>query len=210
MNRAADITLGQAADVARGIRLEYLTIGYNCLEALVGLMSGVLAGSVALIGFGVDSLIEVSSGAALLWRLRRHGNSDGRAAAEKKALRIVGGLFFALAAYVVWESADALIRREAPHESIPGIVLAAASLIVMPLLARRKRQVGRNLASDAMVADSRQTELCAYLSATLLGGLVLNAAFGWWWADPAAGLAMTPIILKEGWEASRGRDCGCH
>jgi divalent metal cation (Fe/Co/Zn/Cd) transporter len=202
--------MSEASEVARGVRLEYVTIGYNCLEALVGLVSGALAGSIALIGFGFDSLIEVTSGAALLWRLRRHEDFARREAAEKTALRIVGGLFFALAAYVVWESADALIRREAPRESVPGIVLAATSLIVMPILARRKRRVGKNLASDAMVADSRQTELCAYLSAILLGGLALNAAFGWWWADPAAGLAMAPIILKEGWSAWRGRGCGCH
>jgi divalent metal cation (Fe/Co/Zn/Cd) transporter len=202
--------MSEASEVARGVRLEYVTIGYNCLEALVGLVSGALAGSIALIGFGFDSLIEVTSGAALLWRLRRHEDFARREAAEKTALRIVGGLFFALAAYVVWESADALIRREAPRESVPGIVLAATSLIVMPILARRKRRVGKNLASEAMVADSRQTELCAYLSAILLGGLALNAAFGWWWADPAAGLAMAPIILKEGWSAWRGRGCGCH
>jgi divalent metal cation (Fe/Co/Zn/Cd) transporter len=202
--------MSEASEVARGVRLEYVTIGYNCLEALVGLVSGAVAGSIALIGFGFDSLIEVTSGAALLWRLRRHEDFARREAAEKTALRIVGGLFFALAAYVVWESADALIRREAPRESVPGIVLAATSLIVMPILARRKRRVGKNLASDAMVADSRQTELCAYLSAILLGGLALNAAFGWWWADPAAGLAMAPIILKEGWSAWRGRGCGCH
>ena len=202
--------MSEASEVARGVRLEYLTIGYNCLEALVGLASGALAGSIALMGFGFDSLIEVTSGAALLWRLQRHGDSSRREAAERISLRIVGGLFFALAAYVAWESTDALIRREAPRESVPGMVLAAASLIVMPMLARRKRQVGRYLGSEAMAADSRQTELCAWLSAILLGGLSLNAAFGWWWADPAAGLAMTPIILKEGWSAWRGRGCGCH
>ncbi len=195
------------AEVRRGARLEYLTIGYNCLEALVALISGVIAGSVALVGFGFDSVIEVSSGAALLWRLRRHHDTARREAAEKKALRLVGLSFFALTAYVAWESAATLLRREEPRESVPGILLAVASLVVMPLLARAKRRVGRNLASAAMVADSRQTELCAYLSAILLGGLLLNAAFGWWWADPGAGLVMTPIIAKEGWDAWRGEAC---
>jgi len=185
----------------RAKRLEYFTVGYNSLEALVALVSGFLAGSIALVGFGLDSLIEVTSGGALLWRLYR----DERA--ERTALRVVGGCFVSLAAYVVWESVGTLLTRQAPGRSVAGILLAIVSLVVMPLLARAKRRVGTAMGSLAMNADARQTEFCVYLSAILLGGLVLNALFGWWWADPVAGLVMTPIILREGLEAFRGRLC---
>jgi divalent metal cation (Fe/Co/Zn/Cd) transporter len=184
--------------VHRGRRLEYFTIAYNSLEALVALAAGWIAGSIALLGFGLDSLIEVTSGGALLWRLYRGER------AERVALRVVGICFVALAVYVAYESVESLVSRQAPQRSIPGIVLACASLIIMPLLARAKRRVSAGLKSAAMQADARQTDFCTYLSAILLGGLVMNAALGWWWADPAAGLAMTPIILKEGLEGLRG------
>jgi divalent metal cation (Fe/Co/Zn/Cd) transporter len=184
--------------VRRGRRLEYFTIAYNSLEALIALAAGWIAGSIALIGFGLDSLIEVTSGGALLWRLYRGEQ------AERAALRVVGACFFALSLYVAYESVECLIGRQAPQRSIPGIVLASASLIAMPLLARAKRRVSAGLKSAAMQADARQTDFCTYLSAILLGGLVLHAALGWWWADPVAGLAMTPIILKEGLEGLRG------
>lgn len=193
--------------VQRGKTLERLTIGYNLLEAIVALISGVLAGSIALVGFGIDSLIEVTSAGALLWRLGGDHDEHRRERLEQQALRVVGVCFLALAAYVAWESAAALIRREAPQESLPGIVLAAASLVVMPLLARAKRRVAAGLGSAALTADAKQTELCFYLSAILLGGLGLHSLFGWWWADPAAGLAMLPIIVKEGVDAVRGKTC---
>lgn len=193
---------------ARGRRLEYLTILWNCLESLIALASGFLAGSIALVGFGFDSLIEVTSGAALLWRLH-HEHSPHRDRIERWSLRIVGWCFLALAAYVGLDSASALLRREAPDESIPGIVLAVLSLAVMPWLARAKRQVAAGLNSAALAADATQTQLCAYLSAILLGGLLLNALAGWWWADPLAGLVMTPIIAKEGIDALRGKSCAC-
>jgi divalent metal cation (Fe/Co/Zn/Cd) transporter len=195
------------AIVSRGLHLEYFTLGWNTLEALVALIAGWLAGSIALVGFGLDSVIEVSSGGILLWRLRSDSNTDYRERAEQRALRLVGLSFFALAAYLIFESGEMLLHRQAPQKSIPGIVLAMASLIAMPLLARAKRRVARDLGSQALRADSKQTDICAYLSAIMLGGLLLNAILGWWWADPVAGLAMTPFLVKEGTEAVKGRAC---
>ena len=199
--------------VRRGRRLEYLTIGYNSLEGLIAIVAGALAGSIALVGFGVDSCIEVTSGLALLWRLGRDGEHE-REQADRVALRIVGLSFLALAAYVAFEAVRALVRHEPPEASLPGIVLAAASLVVMPLLARAKRSVAGRIRSGALAADAKQTELCTYLSGILLGGLLLNALLGWWWADPVAGLVMVPIIACEGVAALRGEQCcdsgGCH
>lgn len=195
--------------VRRGQRLEYFTIAYNSLEGLVSIAAGAVAGSVSLIGFGLDSVIEVTSGAALLWRLRRDRDHSRREALERTTLRVVGGCFLALAAYILYESASTLIDRTAPERSLPGIAIAALSVVVMPLLARAKRRVAAGIGSGAMHADSRQTDFCMYLSAILLGGLLLNAALGWWWADPAAGLAMVPIIAKEGLDGFKGKACAC-
>lgn len=196
------------ANVRRGRLLEYLTIGWNVLEAVFAIGAGVFAGSVALIGFGVDSIIETSSGAVLLWRLRDGERGEQR---ERAALRLVGVSFLLLAAYVAFDAGRALVTREPPEASYVGIGVAALSLVVMPLLARAKRRVAARLNSRAMRADSRQTDLCAYLSAILLAGLGLNALFGWWWADPLAGLLMAPIIAREGVEALRGETCDdCH
>lgn len=188
----------------RGRRLEYFTLGWNSLEAAGAIVAGVLAGSIALVGFGFDSVIECTSGATLLWRLGRGEAGEKR---ERIAIKIVGVCFVALAIYVAWDAVDALVSGEAPHESLFGIVIAVLSLITMPLLARAKREVARELNSGAMHADSRQTDLCAYLSGILLLGLILNATAGWWWADPVAGLIMVPIIGKEGWDALRGKTC---
>jgi divalent metal cation (Fe/Co/Zn/Cd) transporter len=200
--------------VLRGQRIEYFTIGYNCIEGLVSIAAGALAGSVSLIGFGLDSLVEVTSGAALLWRLHHDADRAQRERVERTTLRIVGGCFVALAMYILYASATALARHEVPERSIPGIVIAAVSVVAMPLLARAKRRVAAGIGSGAMQADSRQTDFCTYLSAILLGGLLLNALAGWWWADPVAGLAMVPIIGKEGVAGLRGKrccdDCGCH
>jgi divalent metal cation (Fe/Co/Zn/Cd) transporter len=195
------------AMVARGLRLEYFTLGWNLLEALVAVVCGVIAGSIALVGFGLDSVVEVSSGSVLLWRLRADRHAENRERAERSAVRLVGVSFLLLALYVAGDAIKTLLRRETPEESIPGIVLAIASLIAMPLLARAKRRVARGLNSRAMQADSRQTDICAYLSAILLGGLLLNAALGWWWADPAAALIMVPFIAHEGIEAVQGKTC---
>lgn len=213
---AQDVQVGagdRASLVRRGRRLEYFTIVYNSLEGLIAVVAGLVAGSIALVGFGFDSLIEVTSGSVLLWRLHADINEERRERVEAISLRIVGVCFAVLAIYVSYDSVKSLIRREAPEESVVGIVLAAVSLVIMPLLVRAKRKVARSINSGALMADSKQTELCTYLSAILLGGLLLNALLGWWWADPAAALVMVPIIIKEGIEALRGESCcedACH
>jgi len=194
--------------VAWGRKLEYFTIFYNFLEGAIGITAGLLAGSIALVGFGIDSLIEVTSGGALLWRLHSD-DSERRERIERISLTIVGLCFAALAVYVTYESVTALIRRESPEESIPGIILGIVSIIVMPLLARQKRRVAAGIGSGAMAADARQTDFCFYLSFILVGGLTLNALFGWWWADPLAGLLMVPIIVNESYRALKGESCGC-
>lgn len=200
--------------VLQGQSLEYFTIGYNSVEGLVSIVAGIVAGSVSLIGFGLDSLIEVTSGAALLWRFHHDLDPSRREQVERTTLRIVGGCFIALALYILYESGSTLIGHEEPARSIPGIMVAAVSVVVMPLLARAKRRVAVGIGSGAMKADSRQTDFCTYLSAILLGGLVLNVVVGWWWADPVAGLVMVPIIAKEGIDGLRGKaccdDCKCH
>jgi len=200
--------LGDASgDVRRGRRLELLTLGWNVVEAVVAVAAGAAASSVALVGFGIDSVIECLSGAVLLWRLQDGAGIER----ERRALKLVGVSFLLLAAYVAFEAASGLIAREAPERSPVGIVLAALSVVVMPLLARAKRRVAVRLGSRALDADSRQTDLCAYLSAILLAGLGLNALLGWWWADGVAALAMVPIIVNEGREALRGEVCDdCH
>jgi divalent metal cation (Fe/Co/Zn/Cd) transporter len=205
-------TLTRRAIVARrGRRLEYFTIAWNALEGLVALIVGGIAGSISLVGFGIDSFIEVISGAALLWRMSTDANVLTRERNEKVALRIVGICFLGLAPYIAYDSINDLVQKHAPERSVPGVALAFVSLIVMPLLSRNKKAVGNALGSAAMNADARQTEFCAYLSAILLAGLLLNAFFGLWWADPIAALLMVPIIGKEGIERLRARTCGnCH
>jgi divalent metal cation (Fe/Co/Zn/Cd) transporter len=201
-------TASRARHAQEGRRLEYFTLGWNLIEAMVAVASGIAAGSIALVGFGADSLIECLSGWILLWRLQLHEADESR---ERIAVKLVGVSFIILAAYVGIEAAKTLVLREEPEVSVIGIALACASLIVMPLLARAKRRVAARLQSQSLVADSRQTDLCAYLSAILLGGLVLNALLGWWWADPIAGLVMVPIIAREGVESLRGNVCAdCH
>jgi divalent metal cation (Fe/Co/Zn/Cd) transporter len=206
------MTGARAVQVQRGLNLEYFTIAYNSLEGLIAIAFGIMAGSIALIGFGLDSAIEVTSGATLIWRLRADANAAAREQAERRALHIVGVCFLALAAYVAYEATESLLAKEAPKRTIPGIALAVASMIVMPLLARAKRRVAGRIGSSALTADAKQTELCTYLSAILLGGLLLNALLGWWWADPVAALAMVPIMAKEGRTALRGETCcaACH
>ena len=194
--RASD--LDRAALVRRGQWLSYATIGYNTLEGLASIVAGGFAGSISLVGFGIDSLIEVASGGTAMWRLRADVDEIRRERVERASLRIIGVLFLLLAAYVVIDAVKTLWGHEAPGQSIPGMVIAALSLVVMPLLARAKRRVASGLSSRALHADATQTDLCMYLSAILLGGLVLNALVGWWWADPLAALVMTPIIAREG------------
>jgi len=195
----------RSAVVRRGQWLTWATIVYNSLEAVLSIGAGLLAGSVALVGFGFDSLIEVSSSVAGLWRLRSDASPEQRARSEHAALRIIGVCFLLLATYVFVEAVRTLVAQEEPRESILGIVIAAGSLVVMPVLARAKRRVAAQLSSSALTAEARQTEICMYLSAILLGGLLLNALLGWWWADPVAALIMAPLIGWEGTQALRGR-----
>ena len=196
----------EAPLVRAGRRIEYLSLGWTSIEAVAGLAAGIAAGSMALVGFGADSVIEIASSAVLIWRLSDPSQGNRR---ERSALKLVGIGFLLLAVYVLWESAQALLRRHAPEVSYFGIVFSGLCLVVMPLLARAKRKIAAQIGSRALDADSRQSSICAYLAAILLGGLLLNALFGWWWADPLAALLMVPIILKEAIEALRGEACTC-
>lgn len=193
----------RAALVRRGLWLNYLGIGYNVLEAVVAVGVGLAAGSVALVGFGFDSVIEVTASVAAQWRLRSDLDLHRRERVERRTARIIGWSFLALALYVAIDSASALAHRDAPERSVPGLILLALSALVMPVLARAKRRVARALASGALEADAMQTSLCAYLSIIALAGVALNAFVGWWWADPVAALAMVPIIAREGVEGVR-------
>jgi divalent metal cation (Fe/Co/Zn/Cd) transporter len=187
----------------RGVRLEVFTVGWNVIEAAVAVGAGLLVGSVALVGFGVDSGIEVISAIALLWRLLKAGPNASvqeESAAERKALYLVAATFFLLAAYITYEAVGALLGGEGPEVSTVGLVLSVLSIVVMPTLAYFKGRTGREMGSRALVADSKETWVCAYLSFALLCAVGLNAAFGWWWADPVGALAMLPVILWQGWE----------
>jgi divalent metal cation (Fe/Co/Zn/Cd) transporter len=202
-----ELATTRKAIAERGKRLEYFTIVWNSLEGLVAVIAGAIAGSISLVGFGIDSFIEVTSGATLLWRMSVDADEESRERNERLSIRIVGVCFITLAVYVAYEAASDLIGRRAPEHSIPGIVLACVSLTVMPILSRAKKKVGRDLGSTAMEADAKQTDFCVYLSAILLFGLLLNTAFGWWWADPVAALVMAPIIAKEGVEGINDKTC---
>ena len=199
----------RAALVRRGQGLSIATIAYNALEGIVAVIAGALAGSISLVGFGVDSVIEVASGGASLWRLQADVDPKRRERVERIAHRIIGASFLALAAYIVFDALENLLQRRAAEESFFGIAIAVGSLMVMPLLARAKRRVANGLGSRALAADATQTDACTYLSVILLVGLLLNATVGWWWADPVAALAMTPFITKEGIEGLKGEPpCG--
>jgi len=203
----SEVTIAREAIAHSGRRLEYFTIAWNTLEGLIGVGAGLFAGSISLVGFGMDSFIEVTSGAALLWRMSVDKDVERRERNEKLSLRIVGICFIALALYIAYEAISDLARKSAPAHSIPGIALACVSLVVMPILSRAKKKVGNALGSAAMNADARQTDFCVYLSVILLAGLVLNAALGWWWADPVAALIMVPIVAKEGFDGIKARTC---
>jgi len=202
-----ETALERQAVAQRGRHLEYFTIAWNSLEGVVAVVAGARAGSISLVGFGIDSFIEVTSGTVLLWRMAVDADVRRRERNEQLSLRIVGVCFLALAAYVGYESISDLVSRKAPEHSIPGIALACVSLVVMPLLSRAKKRVANELGSSAMHADAKQTDFCVYLSVILLLGLFLNAALGWWWADPTAALLMVPLIAKEGVEAMKGETC---
>jgi divalent metal cation (Fe/Co/Zn/Cd) transporter len=206
--RAAAAPLAPAERARLGRRAQLLagtSVVYNVIEAVIAVAAGLAAGSVALIGFGLDSVVEVSSGLVILWQFR----SRLPESRERQALRLMALAFFALAAFVGVESVRALVSGAAPEASPVGIGLAIASLIVMPFLSWAQRRTGRRLGSRAVVADGTQTLLCTYLSAVLLVGLVLNATLGWGWADPVAGLVIAAVAVREGRAAWRGEGCGC-
>jgi cation diffusion facilitator family transporter len=196
----------------RALWLEYFTVGWNVVEGVVAIIAGVIAGSVALIGFGADSAIEVASAVGLLWRLRKAGpdaSVSEESDAERRALYVVAATFFLLAVYITYESVTALIRHEEPLTSPVGVVLAVLSLAVMPALAFAKQHVGKQMGSSALIADAKETWVCSYLSLSLLIGVGAYALLGWWWADPIGALAMLPVIIWQGWETlaeARERD----
>ncbi len=186
----------------RAVQLAWATIAWNVVEAVIAIAAGAAANSIALVGFGLDSTVEVMSAVVIVWQFR--GLAEER---ERKALKLIAISFVGLAAYVAVQAIIDLASKSEPESSPVGIGLAIASLAFMPLLARAKRRAGRAMGSVTVVADSNQTKLCAYLSAILLGGLVLNATVSWWWADPIAGLAIAALAVNEGREAWRGETC---
>lgn len=204
-------TIDRELLVRRGRLLAWATVVWNAIEGVVAIVSGVLAGSIALIGFGVDSYVEVLSGAVIVWRLSKEGHGAAPShAAERRAVRIIAVSFLLLAVGIAAESLRDLATAARPDESLAGIILAAVSLVVMPLLARAKHDVGRRLGSRAVQADAAETLVCVWLSGVLLAGLGLNAMFGWWWADPLAALAVAYIALHEGlenWRSETVVDC---
>ena len=200
---------GRPALLARGESLAAISVGYNFLEGLIAIGAGLIAGSAALSGFGFDSVIEVTSAAVLWWRLRRErrGPAAGpEGSGERIASRIAGGLLLALAAGIALAAARQLATGAEPGPSLIGILLTAISLVVMPLLARAKLKVAAGLGSRALRADAHETVACAWMSGTTLIGLALNAAAGWWWADPVCAVLLVPRIAREGWEAWRGEE----
>jgi len=186
----------------KGLRLEYFTVGYNVLEAVASIFFGSVAGSIALVGFGLDSIVESLSGLVLIWRLRQHGRISKAAEEriERKATRFVAVTFFILGSYVLFESVKKLTFAEVPAPSLPGIIIAIVSLVVMPLLTWQKYKTGKQIESRALVADSKETLACAFLSLALLSGLGTNYLFGFWQADPIAGVIIVAFLFREGWE----------
>ncbi len=202
---------GAVSSAHRSLRLAIalvaLTLAYNVIEAVIAIWAGTEAGSIALFGFGLDSVIELAAAAVLLWRLLvelRGGDRDRVQTTERRAHLFVGLTFLALAAYVTIQALLTLVRADRPEESPVGIVLAAVSLAVMPLLAWGKLRTAARMGSEALRAEAKETLACAYLSLTLLVGLALNSALGWWWADPVAALVMVPWLVREGVEGVRG------
>ena len=201
----------RASSIRRALGLEYFSLAWNLLETIVGFVAGIASGSIALVGFALDSVVESSSAAALVWRLRSEGRPGWSSEEiERRAVRIVGWAFIALAVYVAGRSAYDLATEARPDESTVGIALAVVSLVVMPWLASRKRAMAKVIDSRALDADSHQTSLCTFISAVLLLGLVANAWLGWWWADPVAGLGIAVLAAKEGHELlTTERFCAC-
>jgi len=200
----------RGGQLRQALRLEWLTVGWNVVEGVIGVSAALAAGSVALLGFGIDSFVESASGAVLVWRLKAERTTMAPAEIERldhRARRLVGVSLFLLAAYVAIDAALSLWRRERPSASPVGIGLTVVSLFAMLWLARAKRRAAAGLGSQALKADAFQTTACWWLSLITLAGIGLNAALGWWWADPVAALGMTPLLIREGLEAWRGEDC---
>lgn len=194
----------------KALNLEYFTVGYNVLEAFFSILIGAYAGSIALVGFGLDSIVESLSGIILIWRLRKHNvySEDEEMLSEKKAIKFVAATFFLLGAYVLYESVKKLVFTEIPEPSLPGIVIAILSVIIMPVLSFKKGELGKKIKSRALVADSKETLICAFLSVPLLLGLTTNYFFGFWQADPLVGLIVVIFLVREGrewWEEANGR-----
>jgi len=217
-NARMDPTMLTAPDASRegtlahARRLEYLTVGWNVAEGVIAVWAAVTAGSVALLGFGIDSFVECASGLVLLWRLgaeRRGMDEEAIERLDQRAHKLVAASLFLLAAYVSVDAMHALWTQERPEPSVVGMVLTSVSIVTMLWLARAKRRAAASLQSRALEADAFQTTACFWLSLIALGGIGLNMVFGWWWADPVAALGMTWFIGKEGREAWRGEDCGC-
>lgn len=207
---AADL---RSLHLRQALRLEWLTVGWNVVEGLIGVGAALAAGSVALLGFGIDSFVESASGAVLIWRLkseRTGAHPEDIERLDRRARRLVGVSLFLLAAYVALDAAFSLWRGERPEASPVGIGLTVVSLFAMIWLARAKRRAAASLGSRALEADAFQTTACWWLSLITLAGIGLNAAFGWWWADPLAALGMTVFLVQEGREAWRGEECHCH
>lgn len=196
----------------KALWLEYFTVAYNIAEGILSVLIGYLSGSIALVGFGFDSAVESISGGMLIWRLKKHGRIDKEEEEriERKTVKLVGYSFFILAAYVFIEAVKKLLLQEAPEPTLAGIVIAALSLIIMPVLARKKLKIAKEINSASLAADSKQTLICAYLSLALLIGLTLNYLLGLWWADPIAALIIVALIIKEGIETLKeGKLCSC-
>ena len=190
----------------RALYLEYFTVGYNALEAIASIAFGMIAASIALVGFGLDSIVESLSGLILIWRLydHRHLSAEETESKENRAVKFVGATFIILGLYILYESTEKLIANKPPETSLPGIIIALASLAVMPVLAKKKRILGERMNSRALIADSKETLACAWLSVALLLGLGMNYLFHFWQADPIAGLIIVAFLLREGWENVKG------
>ncbi len=202
----------QTSSHQKALRLSYLTVGYNVLEGAVSIFAGSLAGSIALVGFGLDSFVESLSGGIMIWRFRRHADltPEEEERREKLAIKMVGWTFFGLAAYVLYESLKKLILQEAPAPSLLGIIIATVSLVLMPLLFFLKLRVSADLGSASLKADAKQTLACAFLSLALLVGLGLNYVAGYWQADPIIGLIIAAVLGREGYETLKEEKlCSC-
>jgi cation diffusion facilitator family transporter len=196
----------------KALSLSYFTVGYNVLEGIVSIIAGLLAGSIALVGFGLDSFVESLSGSVMIWRFRKHGKmtEEEEERVEAKAVRLIAYTFFILGSYILYESVKKLCFHEIPYPSLLGIIIAIVSIIVMPVLFYIKYRTGKTINSKSLMADSKQTLACAFLSIALLIGLGINYLYGLWWADPVVGLIIVIFLIKEGYTALKeGKVCSC-